>query len=180
MPRLRLSPEDVKLAEALAASEGLSTRGLSQLVGLERVYVSSRLRTLRRLGLVSPKPGARGVYALTDKGRLLAERRDIHVFEPYSPGSTVPAEKAFKFAIGEGLYTGDLANSYEEFTQLLGRIDARCLTFHLYRRDFENWVREVFDDRQRARRIRRLASTQLPAEQIRTRLARIFSTGLVA
>src|SRR4030066_2238488 len=48
--------------------------------------------------------------------------------------------EAFYFYRGLGIYTGQKANSLEEFLQKVKEIAAESLEFHLYREDFEKWI----------------------------------------
>ena len=48
--------------------------------------------------------------------------------------------EAFYFYRALGIYTGQKANSLEEFLQKIKEIDAESLEFHLSREDFEKWI----------------------------------------
>ena len=48
--------------------------------------------------------------------------------------------EAFYFYRALGIYTGQKANSLEEFLQKVKEIAAESLEFHLYREDFEKWI----------------------------------------
>jgi len=177
--RKRLVPEDLVLLRALSAKGG-TVKSLASSTSFDRELVKRRIGTLRRLGLISPKPGALRTYVLTQLGNRLAETGDVHLVEPYSPGEEVTKDLGFRFAVGEGLYTGDIALSYAEFADLIGKIDARSLIFHLYRGDFERWVLDVFKDKKTAQKLKRLALRPMQPERLRPRLIRIFSSKIRA
>jgi predicted transcriptional regulator len=168
----KLIPEDLLLLKALSG-KGCTIRDLAAL-SLDKNLIKKRVRVLKKLGLISKSESSR-TYLLTATGYKLVESGDIHLIEPYSPGETVRNEFGFRFAVGEGLYTGDIALSYAELAELIGKVDARSLTFHLYRGDFERWVLDVFQDRKTARKLKRLALKPMSPDRLRSRLIRIFS-----
>jgi len=178
--RVKIIEEDLSLLGFLLEKGG-TIRSLVAASALDKELVKKRIRALRRLGLITMKSEVARTYVLTTLGSRLAETRDVHLVEPYSIADEVPHDLGFKFAVGEGLYTGDVALSYRELTQLIGKIDARSLTFHLYRGDFERWVTHVFgkEGRRTSLKLKRLASKTMPPDHLRSRLVRIFSAELM-
>jgi len=178
--RVKILEEDLSLLGFLLEKGG-TIRSLVAATSLDKELVKKRVKAMRRLGLITTKSEVARTYVLTALGCRLAETRDVHLVEPYSIAEAVPPELGFKFAVGEGLYTGDVALSYLELTQLIGKIDARSLTFHLYRGDFERWVTHVFgkEGRGTSQKLKRLASKTMPPDHLRSRLVRIFSAELM-
>ena len=66
---------------------------------------------------------------------------------------TVPTEKAFYFYKEIGTPTKHFSASLPDFRDKLKIIEWSSLVFHLKRRDFENWIREVIGDPELAKRI---------------------------
>jgi len=174
--RKKVLAEDLSLLESLLAKGG-TIRDLVAATSLDKELIKKRITAMRRLGLISTKPEASRTYSLTPLGSRLAETKDVHLVEPYAIADKISPDLGFKFAVGEGLYTGDVALSYREFTQLIGKIDARSLSFHLYRGDFERWVTRVYgnEGKRAASKLKRLASKTMPPDHLRSRLVRIFS-----
>ncbi|MEM2915637.1 MAG: hypothetical protein QXH91_09625 [Candidatus Bathyarchaeia archaeon] len=170
----KLIPEDLLLLRALSG-KSCTIIDLAASLSLDKNLVKKRIRMLKKLGLISPKSESSRTYILTATGYKLVENGDIHLIEPYSPGETVRNEFGFRFAIGEGLYTGDIALSYTELADLIGKVDARSLIFHLHRGDFERWAVDVFQDRKTARKLKRLKLKPMSPDRLRSRLIRIFS-----
>jgi hypothetical protein len=166
--------EDLPLVKTLLGSEG-TVGSLATATSLERTLVRKRIAVLRKLGVLSPKPGAARTYVLTSLGDRLAETGDVHLVEPYSTDEDVPLNLGFRFAVGEGLFTGDVATSYRVIATLLGKADTRSLVFHLYRGDFERWAADVFRDKRTAAKLKKLMSRQMPPDHVRSRLIDIFS-----
>jgi len=177
--RKQILVEDLSLLGALLEKEG-TIRSLVSSTSLDKELIKKRVMALRRLGLISTKSEATRTYILTPLGRRLAETRDVHLVEPYSFDEKISPELGFKFAVGDGLYTGDVALSYREFTELIGKVDARSLAFHLYRGDFETWIVHVYGNggKRIASRLRRLVARTMPPDHLRSRLVRIFSEEL--
>ena len=64
--------------------------------------------------------------------------------------------EAFYFYRALGIYTGQKANSLEEFLQKVKEIAAESLEFHLSREDFEKWIASTFGDARLAKDIKAL------------------------
>ena len=83
--------------------------------------------------------------------------------------SDVPAEKAFYFYSDIGVYTGRQASSLRKFYGTLKEVDPRSITFHMQRRDFEEWV-NFLGDTTLAMKIAELGKAQISAEILRSKL----------
>ncbi|MGB9659578.1 MAG: DUF5752 family protein [Nitrososphaerales archaeon] len=57
----------------------------------------------------------------------------------------LPPEKAFYFFKGIGDYIGQVANSLDEFCNLLNVVSVDSIEFHVKRNDFENWIKFIGD-----------------------------------
>lgn len=66
---------------------------------------------------------------------------------------TVPRAKAFYFYEEIGKPAGQVATSLLDFRNKINTAHSASLVFHLRRKDFENWVREVIGDSALAKRI---------------------------
>jgi MoaA/NifB/PqqE/SkfB family radical SAM enzyme len=81
---------------------------------------------------------------------------------------TVPRDKAFYFFTSIGNYTGKSAASLEEFLQMVRDVNVKSLEFHLYRGDFEKWLNEVFGVQELAEELKKLRTSNLFGEQLRS------------
>lgn len=59
--------------------------------------------------------------------------------------SSLPLEKAFHFHTGISQHLGVYANSLKDFADKIQKIDLKSIEFHLPRRDFELWIRDLGD-----------------------------------
>lgn len=100
-------------------------------------------------------------YSLTEKGRNALKIT-----------AQVPEGKEFNFYVGEGKPLGFSAHSLEEFYKLIKIVTSDSLEFHLYRRDFENWIRTVIGDRQLPLDISGVRGADLKGEDLRKGLLR--------
>ncbi len=69
---------------------------------------------------------------------------------------TVVYDKAFFFYEDIGKPTGDFAVSLSDLCSKINKVDAKSLSFHMKRGDFENWVRDIISDTELADQLRKL------------------------
>lgn len=81
----------------------------------------------------------------------------------------------FYFCVDIGEYTGITAASYEDFLTSIKKVDAKSLSFHLKRGDFEKWVLDILKDEKLAKEIGKLNSQELRGRALRNRLYGIVS-----
>ena len=87
--------------------------------------------------------------------------------------------EAFYFYRALGIYTGQKANSLEEFLQKIKEIDAKSFEFHLSREDFEKWIASTFGDARLAKDVKTLrAQKATTGNDLRERLSLLISKRL--
>jgi NDP-sugar pyrophosphorylase family protein len=84
----------------------------------------------------------------------------------------VPRDKSFYFDTGLGQYSGILASSIGEFLEALKIVPLESLEYHIGRRDFEKWAKDVLGSIQLADNIRTLRRSQLKGEELRLQMVR--------
>lgn len=90
----------------------------------------------------------------------------------------VPREKAFYFFTSMGNYTGEDASSLEEFLEKVKEIENESLEYHLYRGDFEKWIREVWGLIILAEKISKIKNQNLKGEVLREQIYDLVSNCL--
>ncbi|MBO3757620.1 MAG: DUF5752 family protein [Thermoproteota archaeon] len=115
---------------------------------------------------------------LTELGKFALEKKDIKIVFGYVPGEKVPDYLSFKFFLGEGLFSGEVASSYSDFLEVIKRIDTRSILFHLYRGDFDKWFSDVFKDKKLAKKIAALKNKLMAPNRVRDRLIRVLEQRL--
>ena len=82
----------------------------------------------------------------------------------------VPRDKSFYFDTGLGQYSGILASSVDEFLGGLKIVPLESLEYHIGRRDFEKWTKDVLGSVLLADNIRTLRRSQFKGEDLRAKL----------
>jgi predicted transcriptional regulator len=127
-------------------------------IGLTSSKTIEKVQELVKAGFVK-KIGSD--YCITEKGKnaLKAE-------------TPVPAGKEFYFYSGIGVPTGLSASSIRDFYELAKLVDAVSLEFHLYREDFENWLRSVVNEAPFADELLEIRKSELKGENLRKEIIR--------
>jgi len=92
-----------------------------------------------------------GISALKKEAKKMKELLEGMVpQEPAPPkdrtrmdSKILPMEKAFYFYVDLGQYTGKYARSLKEFAEIVRKVEAKSLKFHLVRGDFQSWIRDL-------------------------------------
>src|SRR3989442_1740418 len=82
----------------------------------------------------------------------------------------VPRDKSFYFDTGLGQYSGILVSSIGEFLKALKIVPLESVEYHIGRRDFEKWTKDVLGSIQLADNIRTLRRSQSKGEELRHQL----------
>lgn len=87
----------------------------------------------------------------------------------------LPRHKQFYFHPQEGETGIRAAASLWEFTQALPRLAAKTIRFHLERKDFERWARDVIRDEELARQFRVVANRDLSGDELTNTLCKMVN-----
>lgn len=104
-------------------------------------------------------------YSITEKGKIA-----IKELSPVTEGTE------FHFYTGIGKFTGLSAKSLKDFVEVVRKVDSEALEFHVSRRDFENWMKAAFDDRQLADEIGKVRESKQEGENLRNEIIRATET----
>lgn len=85
----------------------------------------------------------------------------------------LPESKRFHFHDESGRYLGRSAANLWEFRKALSELPAGALQYHLQRRDFERWLRDVLHDGELARRVHKISSRELQETALRQTLLKV-------
>jgi Mn-dependent DtxR family transcriptional regulator len=103
-------------------------------------------------------------FGLTEKGRIA-----LKAFTTY-------ANASFNFYVDVDKPLGFSAQSISEFYRFIKQVTADSLEFHLYRGDFENWLREVCQDLELAVTLGNLRADELKGEALRNALIKAIDS----
>lgn len=137
-------------------SEATSRMNLNEfagMVGLNPSQIVEHMQELVRVGLLRKVDAG---YGMTEKGRVA-----LRAFAPVSK------DMEFYFYIGIAQSTGLLAKTIKDFYELVQQVEVASLEFHLYRGDFENWIRTACDDAAFADELANMKKAQLKGEELR-------------
>ncbi len=142
-------------------TSSIDLNAFSKRVGLTPDQTIERVQELVKSGLVRKRGGG---YGITEKGKA--------VLKAITP---VPKETAFHFYMEVGHPTGFSAESIKEFYEIVKRVAVESLEFHLYRGDFENWVKAVFKDEALAAKLFSLKNANVKEEELRQGILQAMS-----
>ena len=134
----------------------------AQKVDLDTNQTMENVQELVQKGLVR-KVGSG--YGVTDKGKAA-----LKAFTP------VPENQSFHFYTQIGYPTVHSAQSLAEFYRLAEQIGADSLEFHLYRGDFENWLKDAFNDAKLADDFGEIKKTNLKGEALRKEILKAIDS----
>ncbi len=104
-------------------------------------------------------------YGITEKGKA--------ALKALTP---VPEEKAFHFYAAVNKPLGLTALTLEAFCRFTKQVSYDSLEFHLYRGDFEKWLKEVHNDPEIAKEVNLLRESGFKGEGLRKELWKILDT----
>ena len=131
----------------------LDLNAFAQMVGLNPTQTIEHVKELVNAGLVRKVGGG---YGITEKGKA--------ILKAIAP---VPKDMAFHFYMGIGQPTGFSAESLKELYEIIKRVAVGSVEFHLYRGDFENWIKAAFKDAALAEELATLKDANVKGEELR-------------
>ncbi len=143
------------------ATNRMDLNMLAQAVNLTASQVMEQLQELTKEGFLQKSDKG---YRLSDKGR-----NALKITQTYP-------DKSFQFYVGIDKPLGFSAQSLEEFYRLVKQVCSDSIDFHLYRGDFESWIRDVLMDAQLADEVDNLKMLQLNGEELRKDLLKAIDT----
>ena len=102
-------------------------------------------------------------YGITEKGKAA-----FKVF------TTVPEEMSFYFYLGINQPADLTSKTLAEFYGAVKQVSAGSLEFHLYRGDFENWLKEACKEPELADEIGGIKAAELKGEELRAELLKVL------
>ena len=102
-------------------------------------------------------------YGVTEKGKAAYK-----VFTPVSE------EMSFRFYFGIGQPADLTAKTLQEFYVAIKQVSSGSLEFHLYRGDFENWLKETCKEPELAKEIGDIKAAELKSEELRAELLKVL------
>jgi len=146
--------EQLKVLKVMSeVTSRMDLNAFAQMVGLNLSQTMERMQDLVNAGLIRKVGGG---YGITEKGKA--------VLKAITP---VPKDMAFHFYMEVGQPAGFSAESLKDFYEIVKRVGVESVEFHLYRGDFENWIKTAFEDAALADEIASLKSANVKGEELR-------------
>jgi DNA-binding Lrp family transcriptional regulator len=139
----------------------IDLNAFAQMVGLNPNQTIEQVKGLADAGLVKKINGG---YGITEKGKA--------TLKAIAP---LPKEEAFHFYTDIGQPTGFSAESLKELYEIIKRVAVTSVEFHLYRGDFENWIKAVFKDEALADELASLKSADVKGEELRQKVITVIA-----
>jgi predicted transcriptional regulator len=154
--------EQLKVLKVMSeVTSRIDMNTFAQMVGLNPSQTIERMQDLVNGGLIRKVGGG---YGITEKGKA--------ILKAITP---VPKDTAFHFYTGFGRPTGFSAESLKDFYEIVKRVAAEALDFHLYRGDFENWIKNALKDAVLADELANLKIEMLKGEELRQRILKAIA-----
>jgi DNA-binding Lrp family transcriptional regulator len=149
-----LTEEQLKVLKGMnEITNRIDMNSFAQMVGLSPNQTIDYVQELVNSGLVRKTGGG---YGITEKGKA--------VLKAITP---VTQDNVFHFYTEVGQPTGSSATSLKEFYNVIKYAAEKSLEFHLYRGDFENWIKASVEDAELADELTNLKSANLNGEKLR-------------
>ena len=156
-----MKDEQFKVLKALIeATSRMDINTFAQKVNLTPDQTVHLIQELAKEGFLQKVGGG---YGITKKGKAA-----LKAFTP------VPKDTGFHFYYGIDQPSDFTAESLEQFYRLIKQISAESLEFHLYRGDFENWLKEGCKEPELASAFERTKAADLKGEELRKELLKVL------
>jgi hypothetical protein len=158
-----LTEEQLRVLKAMnEITSRIDLNSFAQMVGLTPNQTIECVQELVESRLAKKTGGG---YGITDEGKA--------ILKAIAP---VPKESAFHFYTGIGQPTSFSAESLRDFYKIVKQVPANSLEFHLYRGDFENWIKAAFEDTELANDLASLKSENVKGEELRKEIITAITT----
>ncbi|MBN1245224.1 hypothetical protein JXA31_06485 [Candidatus Bathyarchaeota archaeon] len=155
--------EQLKVLKVMSeVTSRIDMNAFAQMVGLNPSQTVERMQDLVNSGFIRKVGGG---YGITEKGKA--------ILKAITP---VPKDTAFHFYTAIGQPTGFSAESLKDFYEIVKRVAAEALDFHLYRGDFENWIKNALKDVVLADELTNLKIEMWKGEELRQRIQKAIAT----
>jgi len=127
---------------------------------------------------LSPNQTIQVIQELAKEGFLLRSERGYSITEKGKAAlkafTYVPEEMGFHFYFGINQPADLTSRTLQEFYKTIKQVRVDSLEFHLYRGDFENWLKEACKDTELADKIGGIKTADLKGEELRVELLKVL------
>jgi DNA-binding Lrp family transcriptional regulator len=149
----------LKVLKAMSEVTGhMDMKQFAKTVNLTSSQTIEQIRRLVKAGFV--KKSGSG-YSITEEGK-----------NALKAVVCVPEGKEFQFYVGLDQPAGFSAATVKDFCEAVKQVDEASIDFHLYRGDFENWVRAAVNDDFFADELMQMKTSELKGESLRKEIVK--------
>jgi len=152
-----MNGEMLRILQTLNMIEGAV--GIEEIISLSGLSQGKVLGHLPKLFLDQFIEKKGKLFVISKKGKRILGEIEL-----------IPENRAFYFYINENIYTGRVAYNIKDFLEIIKTIDVNAIEFHVQRKDFEKWIREVFVDEEFAKEVAEIGMLRISGENLRERL----------
>ena len=154
--------EQLKVLKAMSEiTSRVDMHTFAQKVGINTSQTLQCMQELVNSGLIK-KVGSG--YGITKKGQII-----LKTIRP------LQKENEFHFYTGLGKPSGFSAESLKGFYEIVKRVAPESLDFHLYRADFENWIKATLKDAILTEELANLKVEALKGEELRQKILKAIA-----
>ena len=158
-----MKEEQFKVLKTMSeATSRMDINMLAKKVDLNPNQTMQQIQELTKEGFLQKVGGG---FGITERGKAA-----IRVF------TQVSEETAFRFYNGIDHPTNFTAKTLEEFYEIIKQITVESIEFHLYRGDFENWLKQALKDTELSKETSNVKVNNLKGEDLRIRLLEAFDS----
>jgi len=158
-----LSENQMKILKFMTEATGrIDLNEFAHKMDLTSTQMMEQLQQMLKVGFLKKVSSG---YTITEKGKN-ALKSDV----------PVPSTMNFHFYNAINQPTGASAATIREFYTQIIKAEVVSLEFHLFRGDFENWVREAVNDVFFADELAKIKKTNLKGEDLRKAIMRVVET----
>jgi predicted transcriptional regulator len=156
-----LKEEQFKVLKTISeATNRMDLNMFAQKVNLTPTQTIQQIQELAKKGFLRKVGGG---YGIDDRGKAF-----LKAFTP------VPKEMGFHFYYSINQPADFSAQTLEEFYRFIKQVRVDSIEFHLYRSDFENWLKQTCKEPELANEIGSIKAAGLRGEDLRAELLKVL------
>ena len=149
-----MKEEQLKVLKFMTqATNRMDLNMFAKSINLEPDQVMQNVQELAKEGFVCKVSSG---YGVTEKGK--------NALKAFTP---LEENMSFHFYTRIGYPTVFSAQSLADFYRLSRQIEAESLEFHLYRGDFETWLKDAYQNQELAEKLNKLKEADIKGEELR-------------
>jgi predicted transcriptional regulator len=156
-----LKEEQFKVLKAM--SEATSRMDINMFAAKVNLTPNQTIQQIQELAKEGFLHKSGGGYGITEKGKS--------VLKAFTP---IPQQMDFHFYSGINQPSDLASETIAEFYDIINKTSIDSVEFHLYRGDFENWLKEACKEPELAKEVGNVKAAGLKGEELRAKLLKVL------